>query len=75
MLALKHRRAPATANLHAPDPAIRGLRLVQGSPTELTGTDLLGMSNSFGFGGTNASLVFRSAASKLQAPSSWRSSL
>ena len=74
VLALKHRQAPPTANLEAADTAIRGVKLVQGSPAALQGTALVGMSNSFGFGGTNASLVFKSAPRDLPAPSGWKSS-
>ena len=73
VLALQHRQAPPTANLEAADPAIKGIRLVQGKAAALQGPDLLAMSNSFGFGGTNASLVFRSAPSKLPSPSGWKS--
>jgi len=46
----------ACANLEEPDPAIRGLPIVdQTRPATLGAV----MSNSLGFGGTNASLVFR----------------
>jgi 3-oxoacyl-[acyl-carrier-protein] synthase I len=44
------------ANLEEPDPAIRGLPIVDKSRKATLGAV---MSNSLGFGGTNASLVFR----------------
>jgi len=46
----------ACANLEEPDPAIRGLPIVD--KTRAASLDAV-MSNSLGFGGTNASLVFR----------------
>ena len=57
ILALKHQVAPATLNLHSPDPAAEGFDLVPHQPKERTIGHAL--SNSFGFGGTNASLIFR----------------
>ena len=74
VLALKHRQAPPTANLEAADPAIQGVKLVQRGPAALQDTALVGMSNSFGFGGTNASLVFKSAPRDLPSPSGWKTS-
>jgi 3-oxoacyl-[acyl-carrier-protein] synthase-1 len=46
----------ACANLEEPDPAIRGLPIVDKTRSAKLGAV---MSNSLGFGGTNASLVFR----------------
>ncbi|SEN92286.1 3-oxoacyl-[acyl-carrier-protein] synthase II [Duganella sp. CF517] len=57
VLALRDQMAPPTLNLARPDPAAQGLDIVTGSARKLT-TDYA-MSNGFGFGGVNASLVFR----------------
>jgi 3-oxoacyl-[acyl-carrier-protein] synthase II len=57
VLALHHRVAPPTLNLDDPDPAI-DLDVVT-SPREL-GDNILAISNSFGFGGHNAVVAFRS---------------
>ena len=57
ILALKERVAPPTLNLDDPDPAI-DLDVVT-SPREL-GNDILAISNSFGLGGHNAVIAFRS---------------
>lgn len=57
VLALHHRVAPPTLNLDDPDPAI-DLDVVT-SPRELGG-NILAISNSFGFGGHNAVVAFRS---------------
>lgn len=57
VLALKNRVAPPTLNLDDPDPAIE-LDVVT-SPREL-GENILAISNSFGFGGHNAVVAFRS---------------
>ena len=59
ILALQNGVAPATLNLDNPDPAAEGFDLVPHQPKERTIRHAL--SNSFGFGGTNASLLFRSA--------------
>ncbi len=49
--------APPTMNLTEPDPACEGLELVPNQPKE---RDLrVALNNSFGFGGTNVSLIFR----------------
>lgn len=56
VLSLRHGVAPGTVNLDRPEPAARGLDLV---PHESRGRDLRHvLSNSFGFGGTNAALIF-----------------
>lgn len=57
VLALHHRVAPPTLNLDDPDPAI-DLDVVT-TPREL-GDNVLAISNSFGFGGHNAVVAFRS---------------
>ena len=56
ILALRDQIAPPTINLHQPD-AGNGLDLVpkQAQPIAMRHA----MTNSFGFGGTNASLIFR----------------
>ena len=59
ILALHHRLAPVTANLEDPDDEI-GLDVVSGSPRALRGGDIAVLNNSFGFGGHNVALVFRS---------------
>lgn len=56
ILALHHQIAPPTANLHDQDPAC-DLDYVPLVPRELK--IRAAMSNAFGFGGTNATLVFR----------------
>jgi 3-oxoacyl-[acyl-carrier-protein] synthase II len=59
ILALHERTAPPTINLTVQDPAIR-LDVVT-SPRSLGDGPLLAISNSFGFGGHNAVVAFRSA--------------
>jgi 3-oxoacyl-[acyl-carrier-protein] synthase-1 len=59
LLMLRDGFVAGCANLDAPDPATSGMPLVRSSaPRALRSV----MSNSFGFGGTNSSLVFASAA-------------
>jgi 3-oxoacyl-[acyl-carrier-protein] synthase II len=58
ILALHHRTAPPTINLIEQDPAI--LLDVVTSPRPLGNGPLLAISNSFGFGGHNAVVAFRS---------------
>ena len=58
ILALHHRTAPPTINLTEQDPAI--LLDVVTSPRHLGDGPLLAISNSFGFGGHNAVVAFRS---------------
>ena len=55
MLALKHRRLPVSVGAEPPDPALR-LNLIHASADF---TPSAAMSNSFAFGGLNASLLFR----------------
>ncbi len=59
VLALHHRIAPVTANLEDPDDEI-GLDVVHGESRALRGGDAVVLNNSFGFGGHNVALVFRS---------------
>jgi 3-oxoacyl-[acyl-carrier-protein] synthase II len=59
ILALHNRIAPVTANLEDPDPEI-GLDVVSGEPRRLRDGDAVVVNNSFGFGGHNVALVFRS---------------
>jgi 3-oxoacyl-[acyl-carrier-protein] synthase II len=58
ILALHERTAPPTINLAEQDPAIP-LDVVT-TPRDLGSRDLLALSNSFGFGGHNAVVAFRS---------------
>ena len=55
-----HRLAPATINLDDFDPQIR-LDVVQGEARKLPEGDIAALNNSFGFGGHNVALAFRSA--------------
>jgi len=57
VLALRDQVAPPTLNLEAPDPAAAGLDLVGPAARPLPMEHAL--SNGFGFGGVNASVVFR----------------
>ncbi len=56
-LSLQQGRIPPTINLDRPAPECAGLNLVRQTPVEVPLRYAL--SNSFGFGGTNASLVFK----------------
>lgn len=58
VLALHERTAPPTINLDNPDPAIE-LDVVTSS-RKLEGSNILAITNSFGFGGHNAVVAFRS---------------
>ena len=60
-LALHHRVAPPTTNVDDLDPAV-GLDVVRKDPRPLPDGDLAALNNSFGFGGHNIALVFRSAS-------------
>ena len=57
--ALHHRLAPASINLDSMDPQI-ALDVVHRSHRQLPTGDLLALDNSFGFGGHNVALAFRS---------------
>ena len=59
ILALHHRLAPATINLDDSDDEIR-LDVVHGAPRQLGAGSLVGLNNSFGFGGHNVALAIRS---------------
>lgn len=56
VLALRDQLAPPTLNLTQRDPTAAGIDIVSGSPRKIA-TDYA-ISNGFGFGGVNASLVF-----------------
>jgi 3-oxoacyl-[acyl-carrier-protein] synthase II len=58
VLALYERQVPATTNLDSPDPEI-DLDVVRKEPRKLPDGDIAAMNNSFGFGGHNVSLLFR----------------
>lgn len=57
VLALRDQIAPATLNLDHPDAASEGVDLVRGTARPMAIEHV--MSNGFGFGGVNASVVFR----------------
>ena len=59
ILALHHRIAPATINLDDSDPQIQ-LDVVTGRPRTLPDGDIAALNNSFGFGGHNVALAFKS---------------
>jgi len=58
ILALHHRTAPPTTNLEDPDDDV-DLDVVRGEPRALPDGQLLALNNSFGFGGHNVALAFR----------------
>jgi 3-oxoacyl-[acyl-carrier-protein] synthase II len=60
ILALRDRLVPPTANLHTIDPEV-DLNIAQGEPRPLPAGDLVALNNSFGFGGHDVALAFRSA--------------
>ena len=57
VLALRDQVAPPTLNLENPDPLAEGIDLVRGEARRMPMTHAI--SNGFGFGGVNASLVLR----------------
>ena len=59
VLALHHRMAPVTANLENLDDDV-ALDIVHGAPRPLRDGDIAALNNSFGFGGHNVAVVFRS---------------
>jgi 3-oxoacyl-[acyl-carrier-protein] synthase II len=59
VLALHHRLAPPTINLDDPDPAV-DLDVVRKDPRPLPDGDIVALNNSFGFGGHNVAVAFRS---------------
>ena len=60
VLALHHRLVPATLNLHQQDPEV-DLDVVHGAPRDLPSGDLIALNNSFGFGGHDVAIAFRTA--------------
>lgn len=60
VLALHHRLVPATLNLHQQDPEV-DLDVVHGAPRALSSGDLIALNNSFGFGGHDVAIAFRTA--------------
>jgi len=56
IMALQNQMVPPTSNLDDPDP-VCDLNYVPNKPQELKFD--VALSNSFGFGGTNGSLIFR----------------
>lgn len=60
VLALHHRLVPPTANLTDQDPEV-DLDVVHGAPRSLPAGDIVALNNSFGFGGHDVALAFRSA--------------
>jgi 3-oxoacyl-[acyl-carrier-protein] synthase II len=60
ILALHYRLVPPTANLHTMDPEIN-LDVAAGEPRALPAGDIAALNNSFGFGGHDVAVVFRSA--------------
>jgi len=61
ILALRDRKAPPTTNLEDPDDDV-DLDVVRNEPRELPDGELLALNNSFGFGGHNVALAFRTVA-------------
>ena len=59
VLALRDRLVPPTANLHNLDPAVN-LDVARDKPRELPAGDIAAVNNSFGFGGHDVAVVFRS---------------
>ena len=60
LLAMRDRRVPPTANLQDKDPAV-DLDIATGEPRPLPAGDIAALNNSFGFGGHDVALIFRSA--------------
>ena len=60
ILALRDRIVPPTINLHTMDPEIT-LNVAANTARELPAGDIAALNNSFGFGGHDVALVFRSA--------------
>ncbi|MCE0488103.1 beta-ketoacyl-ACP synthase II [Ornithinimicrobium sediminis] len=60
VLSVHHRTMPATINLHEQDEAI-DLDVVAGEHRPFPDGDIAALNNSFGFGGANVALTFRSA--------------
>ena len=60
VLALRDRLVPPTANLVSQDPAV-DLDVAVGAPRPLPDGDIAALNNSFGFGGHDVAVVFRTA--------------
>ena len=60
VLALRDRLVPPTANLVSQDPAV-DLDVAVGAPRPLADGDIAALNNSFGFGGHDVAVVFRTA--------------
>ena len=58
--ALQTRTAPPTINIDEVDPKVVGINIVRDTPAELPAGDIAAITNSFGFGGHNAVVAFRS---------------
>ena len=59
LLALRDRLVPPTANLENKDPAV-DLDIATGAPRALPSGNIAALNNSFGFGGHDVALIFRS---------------
>ncbi len=59
ILALRDRKAPPTANLDNIDPEIN-LNVGNNGPVDLPQGDIAAINNSFGFGGHDVAVIFRS---------------
>jgi 3-oxoacyl-[acyl-carrier-protein] synthase II len=64
VLALYHGVAPPTCNLEQPEPQLLPMLVGAGKGVRLEGAASGALCNSFGFGGTNASLLFTTAPSQ-----------
>ena len=58
--ALQTRTAPPTINIDEVDPKVVGINIVRDTPAELPAGDIAAITNSFGFGGHNAVVAFKS---------------
>ena len=61
VLAVHNRTAPPTINISEVDPEIN-LNIVRDTPATLPDGDFVALSNSFGFGGHNAVVAFRTVS-------------
>jgi 3-oxoacyl-[acyl-carrier-protein] synthase II len=61
MLGINHKELPATINYQTPDPDCPPLDIIPNTSRQVSGLTTA-MSNSFGFGGHNACLIFREAS-------------
>ena len=59
ILSVYNKRAPQTVNLIDPQPPLIATHIL-GESKKFEGESMAALSNAFGFGGTNASLLFRS---------------